>query len=141
MDTRKIDAALAKHLFEWTDVHVEAAGEGKQEVLFGRVPGQQWPPKVVPHYSTTGDGMLMVVEAMNRKGYRVDVAFYADGKSRFLVLTADPWKVLHDGCVVLTADSWKVLHDTGRVEERFMAAALAALKIVCPDALKELENG
>ncbi len=63
-DTAALDARLAGELFGWT--HVEA---GSHSYAFCGVALDDSECSPIPAYATTGDGMLMVLEAMRARGY------------------------------------------------------------------------
>lgn len=67
MSDRELDAAVAERVIGWTGV--------RRDTYDIRCPGitPEGALKLVPLYSTTGDGMLGVVEALCARGWRVDI--------------------------------------------------------------------
>ncbi len=76
MDDRELDAWLAEHLFGWSLVGVK--GHWTQGVetrdWSGRPPGQSRGVPHVPALSSTGEGMLKVMEAIRQRGWEWDIA-------------------------------------------------------------------
>lgn len=83
MTDRELDAYLAEHLFGWTwPFDDPLIGNG---LYPGRIAGYAPEPNDdgeefddVPAYSSTGEGMLMVIEAMRERGWWFSVEEYGD---------------------------------------------------------------
>ena len=80
MSPRDLDALIAERVMGWTEigrtkcVHTpphESELRGMPGPLGpqGAMPAFGKPPFFVPYYSTTGDGLLAVVEAMRKRGW------------------------------------------------------------------------
>ena len=80
---REIDALLATHLFGLRSIRERGVGPGEPRLtaLVTPVMGDPKHPHIatVPHYSTTGDGVLMVVEAMRARGLWLIVVRHQTG--------------------------------------------------------------
>ncbi len=73
VDTAALDSWLAEHLFGWTHLHFTGPAE-LQRIGLSPTDDEYEP---LPAYSTTGDGMLMVLEAMQERGWFVTLTDYA----------------------------------------------------------------
>ncbi len=160
--SRKIDALLAEHLFEWTWLTClgfvwfgpkETVGEKREygtvrladdtALIEGTREDDWWvrdepespSDPVVPHYSTTGDGMLMVLAKIGRctiRKYQERQDLYLGIHPRKLTEWITRYKVSiwHEGKrYVATADTMA------------MAVALVALKALGFDADAEEGSG
>lgn len=86
MTDRELDAKVAERVMGWSAVEYDAGDSRTMGVCHGTPPGPKSDHLAdlslhgtgtgsyhIPRYSSTGDGMLLVVEAMRGRGYRVEV--------------------------------------------------------------------
>ena len=74
MPERELDAYLAEHLFGLVGCTFDECREAAEERDHYHYPGHGWGSwKRADRYSSTGDGMLLVLEALRARGYVVDV--------------------------------------------------------------------
>lgn len=128
-DRRRLNEALAEHLFELKLLPHEGFGRRLRHdtgivVLTDPYSGL-WEPVIedVPNYAGTGNGMLLVMEAMREKGWLLNLRMLSDG-------SVQAWF----SNVSLLAKVAALVQDTPT-----KAVALAALRTVAPKVAAELE--
>lgn len=82
MTDRELDLLVAQHVFGWTEVRAVSYGFTSND---GLPPGKKrkGDRQAVPHYSTTGDGMLAVIERAAKLGKKVTLHTGLYGRCRF----------------------------------------------------------
>lgn len=101
MNDRELDAFLAEHLFGW-----EREQDGCLVVADGPSKGYRFYPgeEIDPAYSSTGDGMLQVLEKMRERGFKGSVVWDRLDQRSPTHITAD-WSVTFDGAAGALNDS------------------------------------
>ena len=118
MPERELDAYLAEHLFGLVGCTFDECREAAEERDHYHYPGHGWGSwKRADRYSSTGDGMLLVLEAMRERwSWTAELSEDTDGK----------WRVMFDN----NSDDHECVADT--LPLAVALAAKAALEAARP---------
>lgn len=99
---RELDAWLAEHLFEWVSsgnrrgnwiLQPPNAGQGTPSLMKERGRGWSATNHKFSWWSSTGDGMILVLEAMRERGLVVKIHAIHAGWAAYFRRDSDPWAV------------------------------------------------